>query len=104
MRAPRMWQLLIASVVLLLVVAVIAPHQLGLLVWKLALVCSAGSAGYWFDRWFFPYARPHQLMGPPRRRDAPSDYARASDVVVAAAMLRRALIVAAAMFAVSAGL
>ncbi|MEQ8511553.1 MAG: putative holin [Algiphilus sp.] len=104
MRAPRLWQLFLSSVVLLLIVAVIAPHQLGLLVWKLALVCTAGAAGYWFDRWFFPYARPHQLLGPPRRRDAPSDYGRAGDIVVAAAMLRRALIVAAAMIAVSAGL
>jgi len=67
----------------------------------------AGVAGYWLDRELFPYARPDEFMsqavsvgGPfvPNRSVAPNQ-----QIVFAAAMLRRAVIVGCAMLAIGMG-
>ncbi|PWN56203.1 putative holin [Abyssibacter profundi] len=93
----RLWQLIAISLVLLVVVALIAPHQVPLMLYKLCLVTLAGFVGYWLDRLLFPYARPHRLM-------PSSGVHGAWHVLVSACMVRRALIVGAAMLAVAMGL
>lgn len=93
------WALL--SCVLTLVVAVIAPQQLPVSLYKLNLIALAAVAGYWLDRSLFPYARPDSFLdGLWRPADCPLWVAGA---LAAASMLRRALIVAAAMIAVGLG-
>jgi len=67
----------------------LAPQQLPVILYKVALVVLAGTAGYFLDRWIFPYARPHEVAGEWR------------DI---SCMIRRAIIVAAAMLAVGLGL
>lgn len=90
---PRLSGWLVATVLLTLLVWWVAPQQLPVTVYKLSLVSAAAVAGYWLDRSLFPYARPDELLeatGP-------------STLAFAAAMLRRALIVAAAMLAMGLG-
>jgi hypothetical protein len=100
-RPFRIWQLVLVTIALLGVVAIIAPHQLGVAVWKGALVTLAGCLGYWLDRLLYPYARPHLLM--PYQDELPQDKERRARFA-AMAMIRRAIIVAAAMLAVAIGL
>lgn len=52
---------LVATLLCVLVVAVIAPHQVGVLVWSLTKVTAGAYAGYWIDRSIFPYARPDRV-------------------------------------------
>lgn len=93
LRPPRLIGWLIAAVLLTTLVWWVAPQQLPVTAYKASLVAAAGVLGYWLDRSLFPYARPDDLLealGP-------------STLVLAAAMLRRALIVAAAMLAMGLG-
>lgn len=58
-RPMRMgWSALVAAL-LLLVIAITAPQQLGVVVYKLSLVCLLATVGYRIDRELYPYARPH---------------------------------------------
>jgi len=84
MRKER-W-LVIVPVLLVFAVAATAAQQVGVMLYKVALVTQAAVAGYWIDRVMAPYARPDQC-----------DHA-------AQAGLRRAIIVAATMIAVGIGL
>lgn len=121
----RMADWVLAAVILLAVVALIAPQQLGVTVYKMLLIALAALAGYWVDRSAFPYARPDTFF------DAPDGSAPAKESAFTSlrgvvdftegavnrqgldavqlvklartAMLRRALIMAAAMLAVSVG-
>lgn len=86
--APRMLDWLLIAAVLLVIVYLIAPQNLPVVIYKLALVSLAGLMGYRLDRSLFPYARPDQC----------------AESVKGMAMLRRAIIVAAFMIAVSIGL
>lgn len=86
--APRMFDWLVIAAVLLVIVYLIAPQNLPVVIYKLALVSLAGLMGYRLDRSLFPYARPDQC----------------AESVTGMAMLRRAIIVAAFMIAVSIGL
>lgn len=115
-RLPRLigW----AFVTLLLSFAVwwMAPQQLPVTAYKLSLVTLAGVIGYWLDRSLFPYARPDAFQ---EFEDAilvdPDDIERAGsadvmvqvsgsqDLLFAAAMLRRAVIVGCAMLAMGLG-
>jgi hypothetical protein len=88
-RAPRLWGWQLGAIGLVALVGVLSPQNLPVLAYKLALVCLAGVAGYWLDRNIFPYARPDRLQHP---------------IHVAAAYIRRAIIVAAAMVGVTMGL
>jgi len=113
MKLPRLSLWLVISVLLLVVVALLYPQQLGVSLYKLSLVSMAGVIGYWLDRALFPYARPDGYLahGPKNRHNPhPGDIEDADyrinagyPVVFAAAMLRRALIVAAAMLAIGLG-
>jgi len=85
----RMLDWLIASLVLALSIWLLAPHQLGVTLYKLSLVSLAAVVGYWIDRSLFPYARPDELT--------------LTDHQVAAAFLRRALVVGACIVGVSLG-
>lgn len=80
----------IIAAVLAAIIAVIAPHQLGVTAYKLSLVALAAIVGYHVDRSAFPGARPHLF--------APEEATQ-----LAAAWIRRAIIIAAAMIAVSLG-
>jgi len=55
---------LLAAIATTIGVAVVAPFQLGVLLWSLSKVCLGAYLGYWLDRSFFPYARPHEQTGP----------------------------------------
>ena len=129
----RMSDWLIVALVLALVVWLMAPQQLPVSIYKLSLVSMAAVAGYWIDRSLFPYARPDGQLArelleaklpeavplEPSPLEAymadPADcgtddacaLAEAVDCtsvhLLIGAMLRRALIVSAAMLAVSLG-
>jgi hypothetical protein len=83
----RAWPWLAASFVGLIVVAIIAPWQVGVLIWSLMKLTFAVYLGYWVWRSLHPYARPHELYGPARDN----------------AVLARAIIIAAAMIALGLG-
>ena len=101
----------LAAVACLLAVALIAPVQLPVALYKLALVLLAGYLGYWLDVWLFPYARPDGYLGGSwqasqgHKPDGP-DHAVCPgyEQVFAAALIRRALIVGFCMLAVGLGL
>lgn len=84
---PRLSGWLLVALLLTLAVWWLAPQQLPVTLYKLSLVTVAAVAGYWIDRGLFPYARPDQV----------------ADELINAAMLRRAIIVAAAMLAMGLG-
>ena len=87
----RMADWVIAAALLTLLVWLLAPQQVPVTVYKLSLVALAAVAGYWIDRSIFPYARPN----PYTAGEQPLQFA--------AAQVRRALIVAAAMLAMGLG-
>ncbi|MEY2875975.1 MAG: hypothetical protein RLZZ373_3346, partial [Pseudomonadota bacterium] len=96
--APRMISWLVLAILLSAATFTLAPQQLPVSVYKLSLVATAAVAGYWIDRALFPYARPDALL----------DIREGADhmtlcVLMASAMLRRAIIVAAAMLATGLG-
>ncbi|MFH1493740.1 MAG: putative holin [Pseudomonadota bacterium] len=93
MKLPRMSGTAVWTLALCLIVFVIAPQQLAIAAYKLFLITLAGVAGYWIDREIFPYARPDTFISN-----------HCNDIRLASAMLRRAIIVAAAMIAVGLGL
>jgi hypothetical protein len=78
------------SVLLTIAIALLAPQQLGVTLYKLSLVALAAVAGYRIDRSLFPYARPDDLSLSP-------------GIETAAAQLRRAIVVAACIIGVSLG-
>ncbi len=113
---PRMTDWLLFALVLSLLIFALSPQQLPVSLYKLNLIAIAGVVGYWLDRSLFPYARPDVFL----EQDAEPDIQAAMDasggvlecqiggywqrdLLLAAAMLRRALIVAAAMIAVGLG-
>ncbi|MBB5204434.1 hypothetical protein HNQ51_001748 [Inhella inkyongensis] len=111
---PRLSGWLFITLALALLVALLAPQQLPVSLYKLSLVSLAGVVGYWLDRSLFPYARPDHFL-PCEQEIAPA--ARAGEVPVlletlrdpdqlrlaGTCMLRRALIVAATMVAMGLG-
>ncbi|WP_114145773.1 putative holin [Escherichia coli] len=90
---PRLSGWLVASVVLFALIALISPQQLPVVVYKLSLISLAAVLGYWLDRSLFPYARPNYFQS-----------AENEQRLFAAALLRRAVIVAAVCLAVAMGL
>lgn len=80
-----------AAIALAVLVALLAPHQLGVSIYKLSLLAAGGVLGYWLDRSIFYYARPDDsgVIG--------------NDSRFCYAMQRRALIVAACILGVSMG-
>ncbi len=104
---PRLSGWLAITGLLLAAILALAPHQLPVSLYKLSLVATAGLVGYWLDRSLFPYARPDTWLVKPWSPGAPfiTDYALqpGTDIIFAAAMLRRAIIVGAAMLAMGLG-
>ena len=76
------------SIPLLIVVVLLSPQKVGLVIYKLNLVTIAAALGYWLDRGAFPYARPDQV----------------AEALMPAAMIRRAVIMAAVVLAMALGL
>lgn len=85
MKSFRMSEWLLITIVLVVIVALLFPVQLPVLVFKVTQVSLSGWIGYWFDRGIAPQTRPGNMDLTPNER--------------AAASLRRAIIVAAAMVA-----
>lgn len=91
MKLPRMIVSTVLSIALGIAISQLAPQQALVTLYKFSLVTGAGAAGYYLDREIFPYARPDCFLVGGR------------DIVFAAAMLRRAIIVGAMMLAVGLG-
>lgn len=115
-RPPRLIGWAFVSLLLFIAVLLTAPQQMPVTVFKLSLVTLAGVIGYWLDRSLFPYARPDSFQ---ELEDAilvdPDDIAHVGsadvmipvsgphDLLFAASMLRRAVIVGCAMLAIGLG-
>lgn len=91
LKLPRMTASIAVSIVLGYIVSQGAPQQMPVALFKFYLVAGAGVAGYYLDRELFPYARPDCFLVGGR------------DVVFAAAMIRRAMVVVGYMLAVGLG-
>ena len=78
----------------------LAPAQLEVFVWKAMLITGFAWLGYRIDVALFPYARPHEVLERfvPRTEDR---HLMRLAVLGAAAMLRRAIVVAAVLIASS---
>lgn len=90
-KLPRMSGWIVITILLTVAIYVLAPQQLAVSLYKLSLITTAAVVGYWIDRSLFPYARPDRLIANP------------TATLIAAAMLRRAIIVGCAMLGVSLG-
>lgn len=109
---PRLLGCLVAAVVLVAAVALAAPQQIGVILYKACLLALAGYGGYWLDRTVFPYARPDSYLADPdwRGRKEPAQgqanhpVAFGCEQVFAAAMLRRGVIMAGAILGLGLGL
>jgi hypothetical protein len=119
MQLPRLFWWIITTIILLILIAVLAPQQIPVSLYKLSLVTTAGVIGYWLDRSLFPYARPDSFIA----TIEPGSDAKPIDIetddcsckllpfevidgdgfVFAMCMLRRAIIVGAAMLAIGLG-
>jgi len=86
---------LVAAVILAALVGWLHPHQLGVLLWSLLKLAAGAYLGYWIDRTIFYYARP----GSVDVREARQQTA----YVLSACMVRRALVMAAAIIALGLG-
>jgi hypothetical protein len=111
-KLPRMMDWLLVAIVLSLFIFALSPQQLPVSLYKLNLITIAGVVGYWLDRSLFPYARPDIFQAQDVEYDAIDDgdvlrfdleVFPPNDLLFAVSMLRRALIVAAAMIAVGLG-
>lgn len=111
LRAPRSTTWLVLAAVLLACIAIVAPPQLPVVLYKASLVALAAVLGYWLDRVLFPYARPDGYLVHDWRygTDEPEgdvDYPVVQGYirVFTAAMIRRALVVGCVVLGVAAGL
>lgn len=111
-KLPRMVGWLLVALVLSLLIFALSPQQLPVSLYKLNLITIAGVVGYWLDRSLFPYARPDTFQAQDVEPDDLDDsdvlcfdleVFPPNDLLFAVSMLRRAVIVAAAMIAVSLG-
>ncbi|MCK9606227.1 MAG: putative holin [Methylomonas sp.] len=112
MKLPRLTVWLVIAAILLFTILMLYPQQIGVAVFKVSLVATAGVVGYYLDRSIFPYARPDGYLAeiPLNRYKAvkgqqEADF-RVNDgyhLVFALAMIRRAVIVGFAMLAVGLG-
>lgn len=116
MRHQRLRNWIILAVVLLLAIAIVSPMQLGVTLYKLSLVSIAAILGYHLDRALFPYASPGSYLiddwketqgkppVPSGRNEPEFPVATGYELVFAAVLLRRALIVSAICIGVTMGL
>ena len=102
----RMAGWLYVSLVLAVAILLLAPYQLPVTLYKLSLITTGAWLGYWLDRALFPYARPGCFIQWGASPGGPGVVLAMSEAQVrafAAAMLRRALIIAAVVIAVALG-
>lgn len=115
-RHQRLRNWIILAVILLVAIALVSPAQLGVTLYKLSLVSIAAILGYHLDRALFPYASPgsylidnwKETLGKPPipngRNEPEFPIATGYELVFAAVLLRRALIVSAICIGVTMGL
>ncbi|MDY0506169.1 putative holin [Pasteurella multocida] len=110
----RLLSWLVSALALLTLITLISPHQLPIVVYKLALVSIAAIVGYHLDRALFPYSSPggylkrnwkNKYRLTPRGDNEP-EYAVCDGylMVFALVVLRRAVIVGAVMLGVTLGI
>lgn len=87
--APRLTDWTLVTLALLLALALLAPEQLQVVLYKAFLVTLGAVLAYWIDRSLFPYARPHTCIG---------------EIHIVGAWLRRGLIVLACVLGLTLGL
>ena len=122
-KLPRLTSWWLIALLLSIAVFIIAPQQLPVSIYKLNLIALAAVAGYWIDRSVFPYARPQLDALRALDRSDDDEPARFTDEVaeegescmlvqmpdaaplyfMLGCMLRRALIMSAAILAISLG-
>ena len=87
-------------------IGLVSPQQLPVVVYKLSLITLAAVLGYWPDRSLFPKARPGQYLKHDDRLMTDGRFPVQTGVylVFYAALIRRALIVAAVCLVVAMGL
>lgn len=98
------WQL--TAVLLLAVIALVSPQQLPVVIYKISLITLAAVLGYWLDRSLFPKAALGQYLvhDPELMKCGEYPVKNGYQRVFAAALIRRAIIVAAVCLAVAMGL
>lgn len=98
------WQL--TALLLLAVIALVSPQQLPVVIYKIALITLAAVLGYWLDRSLFPKAALGQYLIHEPALMAQGEYPVKPGYhrIFAAALIRRAIIVAAVCLAVAMGL
>ncbi|MGV2287289.1 putative holin [Trinickia sp. YCB016] len=108
---PRMTGWIAAALLFASAIALVSPQQLPVALYKLSLISLAAVVAYWLDRGLFPYARPDGYLRKDWRdgTDEPLNHADfpivpGCEAVFAAALLRRALIVAGVVIGVALGL
>ncbi|SJN14249.1 Putative inner membrane protein [Halomonas citrativorans] len=84
---------LILAIITSIAVGFLYPHQLGVLLWSLTKLCWGAYLGYWIDRSMFPYARPGDWCS----THTPGNG------LLPLLMLRRVIIIAAAILALGLG-
>lgn len=103
----RMAGWLLVSLILTVAIAVTAPQQLPVSLYKLSLITSAAWVAYWIDRSLFPYARPDAFLSQPFSLGSPCAPEKLIkpelQLAFGLAQLRRAIIIAAAMIGVALG-
>ncbi len=102
----RMAGWLYVSLVPAIAILLLAPYQLPVTLYKLSLITTGAWVAYWLDRSFFPYARPGcfiQWGASPGCAGVVLAMTEVQVLAFAAAMLRRALIIAAVVIAVALG-
>ena len=111
-KSPRLLLWLLASIILsmlaLYVQAKLPGNVLAVTLYKAHLLSLGGWGGYWLDRALFPYDRPHEYLLPDMGDAIVAAEGVATAELVASdcygmAMLRRAVIVAAALICVGLG-
>lgn len=111
MKLPRMLLWLALTLVLIALAFVVQDRFPGSLVavtlYKAHLLALGGWAGYWLDRALFPYDRPHEYLDLADDEDEVAEHDAAVLEVSGngfhAAMMRRAILVAACVIAVCLG-
>ncbi len=101
---------LLITLLLLWFLSQVAPQQILIVPYKLALITLSACVGFWLDRSFFPYARPDgYLVGNWHDStglvigDANHPVVSGYTMVFAIAMIRRALIIAATVIGFALG-
>ena len=84
---------LILTILMATIVGLLYPHQLGVLLWSLTKLSAGAYLGYWVDRSIFYYGRPGDIT------HTDTDTA----MLIVGSMIRRALIMAAAILALGLG-